>query len=81
MQMVTLKSRRCWSRSTDPAVVEEGARQASSQLGDYLALGKEAALQQHSWTAGNQVRSCPPYTEQGGSWQDAGSLGQFLLAK
>lgn len=37
---------------TDSDVVKEGAQQASSQLGDCLALGKEAALQLGSQMAG-----------------------------
>lgn len=75
IKMVTLKSRRHWSRPADPAVVKEGAQQALSQLRGYPASGKEATLQQHSQTVGNGVRSCPPYTEQRGSLQDDEDLG------
>lgn len=81
MQMVTLKSRRHWSRLRDPALFKEGAQQASSQISDYLTLGKEATLQQHSQTAGNWVKSCPPYTEQGKSQQDAGGVGWLFASK
>lgn len=42
---------------TDSDVVKEGAQQASSQLGDCLALGKEAALQLGSQMAEGEVLS------------------------
>lgn len=81
MQMVTLKSRRRWDRLTAPAGSMEGAQQALTQLGGCLTLGKQATLQQHRQTAGNQVRSCPPCTEQGASRQDAGALGWVFASK
>lgn len=74
VQMVTLKSRRRWGRLTAPAGFKEGAQQALSQHGGYLTLGKEAALQQHSQTAGNQV-------SKGHLGKMLELLGELLLAK
>lgn len=69
---------------TDSDVVKEGAQQASSQLGDCLALGKEAALQLGSQMAGPWDLGWGPVlpTE---SKEDLSKtlkvLGEFLLAK
>lgn len=74
MQMVTLKRRRHWSHLQTPRLFMTRLSWLWANSATTLFWGKKSTLQQHSWTVGNKVGSCPPYTEQGGAQQDASKV-------